>query len=215
MKNLTLILLTVLAFASFSFGQDSKPTQALAFTGVYNRENNTLKDINGDAFKYNPAADSIGGGVSWDYHPAKNAFFVGMQAEVTFHNKELEDVVVPIPGGGTIISEGKVSKVAKGAFDYRMGVADRSGVVQPQIAALIGIENGNFGGVSAGPGGLTSARRGSRFRYGGVVGVDLCGGASKRTCLRTAFQLTKKFNTDTTGWDAAVKLGVVFKFGGK
>lgn len=202
------ILLLIALFATSIIAQKN----VIAVTVVYNREAVNLETVQGEKFAWDAARDSVGGQFTWDYHPADNAFFVGAQAGATFHNKQLEDVTVNCGPGCTATSAGKISKVAKGFFDYRMGVAKRSGTFQPGVAALVGIKNGNFGGISAGPGGTFSVRRGSSFTYGGVGWIDLCFDAKKGTCWRSGLQLQRAFSKDATGWDATVQTGLAFKF---
>lgn len=211
LKQITFAVLMI-AFTSTLFAQDA-PKNVIAVTAVYNRENVNFKNIQGESFAWDAARDSIGGQVEWTRFFGKSPFGIGMEGGVTFHNKQLEDVTVSCGPGCTATSAGKISKVAKGYFNYSMTVAKRSGTFQPFAKGVVGLKNGNFGGISAGPGGTFSVRRGSSFVYGGGAGVDLCFGASKKTCWRTGLTLTRAFNSDTSGWDATVSTGFAWKFG--
>jgi hypothetical protein len=183
----------------------------IAVTGVYNREAVNIKTVQGEKFAWDAARDSIGGQFEYTRFFA-GPLGIGAEAGVTFHNKQLEDVTIGCGTGCTATSAGKVSKVAKGYFNYAMVLADRKGTFQPFVKGVVGLKNGNFGGATFGPGGSVSVRRGSSFVYGGGAGIDLCFTKSKRTCWRSGLTLTRAFNKDTSGWDATVQTGLAFKF---
>lgn len=214
-KKLSFALaIVMIALTSAIFAQQSSdpPKNVLAVSAVYNREGVTFENVKGERFAWDAARDSVGGQVEYTRFLGNSPVGVGMEGGVTFHNKQLEDVTVGCGPGCTATSSGKVSKVAKGYFNYAMTLADRKGTFQPFVKGVVGIKNGNFGGTSFGPGGSVAVRRGSSFVYGGGAGVDLCFGESKRTCWRSGLTITRAFNKDATGWDAAVQTGLAFKF---
>jgi hypothetical protein len=206
-KKLTFIVAFLAYVGAVNIFAQDAPRQVISVTAVYNRENVNIKNLQGESVSVDYARDSLGGQVSWDFHPARNAFFIGMDGGVTFHNKALDPVTIPIPGG-SVTSPGRISRVAKGYFDYRMGIAKRTGTFQPWIAGTVGIKNGNFGSRNG-----FLVRQGSSFTYGGTGGIDLCFGQSKRKCFRAGVSATKAFGRETQQWDISPQVGFAIKFG--
>jgi hypothetical protein len=208
MKKLTLSLaILMIAFTSLLFAQD-RPKNVVAVTAVYNRADVNIKNLQGETRGYDAARDSIGGEFTYVRFPAKY-LGIGIEAGVTFHNQDVSGVVSC--GPGCTITNSGTSKVARGYANYAMYLQDTKGTFQPYVKGVVGIQRGNFDGVTFVPSGAQISG-GSSFIYGAGAGIDLCFGSKKGTCWRNGVTVTKGFNSDITQANVLFQTGLAFKF---
>jgi hypothetical protein len=209
LKFLIMFAVTLAVLAVPAFGQTGDaPKHVIAVTATYSRADFNIKDFQGEARSVDADRDSPGFDFNYTYYPTSSPLTVGMSTGASFENREINEVYSC--GSGCVATSGGTSKIAKAYFQYEMGLAKRTGAVQPGIVGVVGVDRSSFGGVSFVNNNLARIGSGSRFYYGakGHIDVKIKGTAH----WRTALQVTNAFNSDVSQVDVQVQTGLAFKF---
>lgn len=203
-----LVFVFALLLGSMAISAQDEDKNTIALTGVYARRSVDVKLPEGGDFRYDADNDSIGGEFSYMRFPFKY-LGIGMEGGVTFHNKSTAGTT-SCGTGCTVVSRG-TSKVALGYANYVMQLQRRKGIFQPFINGTIGVQRGDFGGVTRTNGGaIQIGDGGTQFVYGGGGGFDIKVG--KKVYWRTGLAVTQAFGGDTKQVDVKVKTGLAFQF---
>jgi hypothetical protein len=202
-----MLLLILMTCGVFSQTADS-PRHVVAVTATYTRADFNIKNFQGEFTSVDAERDSPGFDVSYTHFPTSSPLTVGMATGASFENREIDEVYSC--GSGCVATNGGTSKVAKAYFQYEMGLAKRTGAVQPAVVGVIGVDRSNFGGVSFVNNNLVQVGSGSRFYYGAKGLVDFRLG--KKVYLRTGLQVTNAFNSDVRQLDVQGQAGLAFKW---
>lgn len=215
MLKLTYVCLVVFMIIMFAvtainaWGQaPDPPKHVVEVTATYNRADFNIKNFNGEVRSVDADRDSPGFNVSYDYYPTSSPLTVGMSTGASFENRANNEVYSC--GPNCVATNGGTSKVAKAYFQYQMGLAKRTGVFQPGVAGVIGVDRGDFGGVTFTGNNLVRIGGGSRFFYGAQGHVDIK--LAKHAFWRTGVKVTNAFNTDVSQLDVQAKTGLAFKW---
>jgi hypothetical protein len=212
MRNIRIYILAVIAIAVFASTGAAQsvdpPKHVVSVTATYSRADFNIKDVSGEVRSVDADRDSPGFDFGWTYYPTGSPLTVGASAGASFENRAVNETYSC--GQNCVATAGGTSKVAKAYFQYEMGLAKRTGRVQPGIVGVIGVDRADFGGVSFVNNNLARLGSGSRFYYGAKGHVDFRLG--KNVFFRTGLQVTNAFNTDVRQLDVQGQAGLAFKF---